>query len=50
MSKKEKKKKITLSVSEDTDKKVSEVAKKYGMTKSGLVTFLVQQASVKGIF
>ena len=50
MDKKEKKKNITLSVTEDTDKKINEMSKKYGMTKSGLITFLVNQASEKGIF
>lgn len=50
MDKKEKKKNVTLSVTEDTDKKINEMSKKYGMTKSGLITFLVHQASEKGIF
>lgn len=50
MSKKEKKKNVTLSVTEDTDKKIAEMSKKYGMTKSGLVTFLIHQANEKGIF
>lgn len=50
MSEQEKKKKITLSVTENTDKKISELAKKYGMTKSGLVTILVQKATENGIF
>ena len=45
MSEQEKKKKITLSVTEDTDKKISDLSKKYGMTKSGLVTILVQKAN-----
>lgn len=50
MSEKEKKKNITLSVTKDTDEKISEMSKKFGMTKSGLITFLVQQANEKGIF
>ncbi|MFV8261697.1 protein repA [Aerococcus viridans] len=50
MSEKEKKKNITLSVTEDTDKVITDLSKKYGMTKSGLITFLVQQANEKGIF
>lgn len=50
MSEREKKKNITLSVTKDTDEKISEMSKKYGMTKSGLITFLVQQANEKGIF
>lgn len=50
MSEQEKKKKITLSVTEDTDKKISDLSKKYGMTKSGLVTILVQKANENGIF
>ncbi|MBC6384346.1 protein repA, partial [Lactiplantibacillus plantarum] len=35
------KKKITLSIPVETNQKLEDVAKKYGMTKSGLVNFLV---------
>lgn len=38
-----KKEKITLSLNEDTKTDLNELAKKYGMTKSGLVHFLVQR-------
>jgi hypothetical protein len=37
------KKKITLSVPTSVDDNLSKIAKQNGMTKSGLVTFLVNQ-------
>lgn len=45
---KNKKKKITLSIAVGTDEKINELAKKYGMTKSGLIHFLVNQAYERG--
>ncbi|WP_325168974.1 MULTISPECIES: ribbon-helix-helix domain-containing protein [Bacilli] len=42
------KKKVTLSLPVETNDKLEELAKKYGMTKSGLINFLVNQASEKG--
>lgn len=38
-----KKEKMTLSLTEETKNDLNELAKKYGMTKSGLVHFLVQR-------
>ncbi|MBS9339187.1 protein repA [Fructobacillus sp. M2-14] len=43
-----KKKKITLSLPEDTNASLELLAKKTGMTKSGLVNFLVNQANENG--
>lgn len=42
------KKKITLSIPEDTNKKLEELAKKHGMTKSGLVNFLINKLEKDG--
>ena len=42
------KKKITLSIPVETNAKLEELAQKYGMTKSGLVNFLVNQVSEAG--
>lgn len=39
-----KKRKVTLSLPEQTNEKLEEIAEKYGMTKSGLVNFLVNKA------
>ena len=38
-----KKEKLTLSLNEETKSDLNELAKKYGMTMSGLVHFLVQR-------
>jgi len=38
-----KKEKITLSLSKETKKDLDELSKQYGMTKSGLVNFLIQR-------
>lgn len=43
-----KKKKITLSLPEVTNENLELLAKKSGMTKSGLVNFLVNQANENG--
>lgn len=43
-----KKKKITLSLPVVTNEKLEEIAQKYGMTKSGLVNLLVNQADENG--
>lgn len=42
------KKKITLSVPKVTDEKLEMLAKKYGMTKSGLVNFLINKLEEEG--
>lgn len=42
------KKKITLSLPVETDIKIEELAKKFGLTKSGLVNLLVNKASENG--
>lgn len=42
------KKKITLSLPVDTNERLEDLAVKFGMTKSGLVTFLVNQTDEKG--
>ena len=42
------KKKFTLSLPVETIKKLEEVSKKYGMSKSGLVNLLINQVSEKG--
>ena len=42
------KKKITLSIPVETNGKLEELAQKYGMTKSGLVNFLVNQVAEAG--
>ncbi|GAP05055.1 ribbon-helix-helix domain-containing protein [Fructobacillus tropaeoli] len=43
-----KKKKVTLSLPEVTNENLELLAKKSGMTKSGLVNFLVNQANENG--
>lgn len=42
------KKKITLSIPVETNGKLEELAKKYGMTKSGLVNLLITQVAEAG--
>lgn len=42
------KKKVTLSLPVESNDKLEKMAQKYGMTKSGLVTFLINQADDKG--
>lgn len=42
------KKKITLSIPVETNRKLEEMAEKYGMTKSGLVNFLINQVAEAG--
>ena len=42
------KKKITLSIPVKTNGKLEELSKKYGMTKSGLVNFLINQVAEAG--
>ena len=42
------KKKITLSIPVETNGKLEELSKKYGMTKSGLVNFLINQVAEAG--
>lgn len=42
------KKKVTLSLPVETIKKLDEISKKYGMTKSGLVNYLINQVNEKG--
>ncbi|MFT8558227.1 MAG: protein repA [Liquorilactobacillus nagelii] len=42
------KKNVTLSLPVESDKKLEEMAKKYGMTKSGLVNFLINKAEEAG--
>ena len=42
------KKKITLSIPVETNGKLEELAQKYGMNKSGLVNFLVNQVAEAG--
>ena len=41
-------KKITLSIPVETNGKLEELSKKYGMTKSGLVNFLINQVAEAG--
>ena len=41
-------KKVTLSLPVESNDKLEKMAQKYGMTKSGLVTFLINQADDKG--
>lgn len=43
-----KKKNITLSLPVETNEKLENLAKKYGMTKSGLVNLLINQANEAG--
>ena len=43
-------KKKTLSLPVESNDKLEKMAQKYGMTKSGLVTFLINQADDKGLF
>lgn len=42
------KKKITLSIPIETNDKLENLAKKYGMTKSGLVNMLINQVAEAG--
>lgn len=42
------KKKVTLSIPKTTDKKLEDLAKKHGMTKSGLVNFLINKLDEDG--
>ena len=42
------KKKVTLSLPVETNKKLEEMSKKFGMTKSGLVNFLINQVAESG--
>lgn len=42
------KKKITLSIPVETDEKLNVLAVKFGMTKSGLVNFLINQVDEVG--
>jgi len=42
------KKKITISLPVETTETLDELAKKFGMTKSGLINFLVNQVAEKG--
>lgn len=42
------KKAVTLSLPVETNEKLSEIAAKYNMTKSGLVNFWVNQTEAKG--
>lgn len=42
------KKKVTLSIPKKTDEKLEDLAKKYGMTKSGLVNFLINKLDEDG--
>ena len=42
------KKKITLSIPIETNEKLESLAKKYGMTKSGLVNMLINQVAEGG--
>lgn len=44
----DKKKRVTLSLPVETDNKLEKLAKKYGMTKSGLVNFLINQTDEAG--
>ena len=44
------KKKVTLSLPVETIKKLDEISKKYGMTKSGLVNHLINQVNEKELF
>lgn len=43
-----KKKNITLSLPIETNEKLEKLAQKYGMTKSGLVNLLINQADEAG--
>ena len=43
-----KKKNITLSLPIETNEKLEKLAKKYGMTKSGLVNMLINQVDEAG--
>lgn len=42
------KKKVTLSLPADTDIKLEQLSKKFGMTKSGLVNYLINQTEEVG--
>lgn len=42
------KKKVTLSLPEETNSKLETLALKFGMTKSGLVNFLINQTDETG--
>lgn len=42
------KKKVTLSLPEETNSKLETLALKFGMTKSGLVNFLINQTEETG--
>lgn len=42
------KKKVTLSLPKTTDEKLERLAAKYGMTKSGLVNFLINKIDEEG--
>jgi len=42
------KKKVTLSLPKETNEKLDELCKKFGMTKSGLVNFLINQLAESG--
>lgn len=42
------KKNVTLSLPIDTNKKLESLAKKYGMTKSGLVNLLINRSEEAG--
>jgi predicted DNA-binding protein len=42
------KKKVTLSLPVETDRKLEELAQKFGMTKSGLIHFLVNKTYETG--
>jgi hypothetical protein len=43
-----KKKKITLSINKDVDEKLTALSDKFGMTRSGLVTFLINKLEEEG--
>lgn len=43
-----KKKKVLLSLPVETDKKLEDLATYFGMTKSGLVNFLINQTNERG--
>lgn len=42
------KKKVTLSIPKTTNEKLEGLAKKYGMSKSGLVNFLINKLDEEG--
>lgn len=42
------KKNITLSVDKNVDEKITVLSKKFGMTRSGLITFLINKLEVEG--